>query len=325
MDGLAGGSAGYRVCLALQRRLHSLPLMKAERRHELQTNTLALWLRWRAPEVWAKYGTHILLGIIVILLAIVLGRHLLNKPVEEANRAGDLLSAARDQIREINDGVRSVGEARATLTLIQQAMEQSKRPEIQSEGELAMGDYYWALFNSPAPPGSETRPVEVTEEKPEELLDKAEQNYSAAMKDGASRPYVGTRARFGLAAVAEARGFDAMRKAGFKGTDAGAYWDKAREQYLAIENDAGAPQALKDEAKWHLEQLKEVSKPIWVAAPPPTTATTGSAGGPSTQGASELPEGLKALQGLLTPQPANDLRPMPATRPTTGPATRPAR
>jgi len=202
--------------------------MKAERRHELQTNTLALWLRWRAPEVWAKYGTHILLGVIVLLLAIVLGRHLLNKPVEEANRAAELLVAARDQIREVSEGARTVGEARSTLGLIQQAMEQSKRPEIQSEGELAMGDYYWALFNAPSPILSETRPVEVTEDKPEELLDKAEQNYSAAMKDGSGRPYVGTRARFGLAAVAEARGFDAMRKAGFKGTDVGAHWEKAR-------------------------------------------------------------------------------------------------
>jgi len=58
--------------------------MKAERRHELQTNTLALWLRWRAPEIWAKFGTHILLGVIIVLLAVVLVRHLMNKPVEEA-------------------------------------------------------------------------------------------------------------------------------------------------------------------------------------------------------------------------------------------------
>jgi hypothetical protein len=179
------------------------------------------------------------------------------------------------------------------------------------------------MFNMPLPPGSETRPVEVTEEKPEELLDKAEQNYSAAMKDGTGRPYVATRARFGLAAVAEARGFDAMRKAGFKGADVGAYWDKAREQYLAIENDATAPQPLKDEAKWHLEQLKELNKPIWVAAPPPSTATTGATGALTTQGTGELPEGLKGLQGLLSPQPANDLR--PGTRPTTGPATRPSK
>lgn len=292
--------------------------MKAERRHELQTNTLALWLRWRAPEVWAKYGTHILLGIIIVLLAFVLGRHLINKPTEEANRAAELLAQARDQIREISEGNKSIGDARSTLTLIQTAMEQSKRPEVQSEAEIAMGDYYWALFNSPTPPGAETRPVEVPEESPEQLLDKAEKNYLAAMKDGTGRPYVATRARFGLAAVAEARGFDAMRKAGFKGGDSGPYWDKAREQYLAIENDDTAPQTLKDEAKWHLEQLKEVSRPIWVAPLPPTTA----ASGPSTQETGLLPDGIKGLQGLLAP---DALKPMPQTRPTTGPTTKPAK
>ena len=293
--------------------------MKAERRHELQTNTLALWLRWRAPEVWAKYGTHILLGVVIVLLAIVLGRHLMNKPTEEANRAAEALAAARDQIREVNEGMRSAGEARGILTLIQQAMEQSKRPEIQSEAELALGDYYWALFNSPLPPGSETRPVEVPEEGPEELLNKAEQNYSAAMKDAGARPYVGTRARFGLAAVAEARGFDAMRKAGFKGVDASAHWEKAKEQYQGIVDDAGAPQVLKDEAKWHLEQLKELGKPIWVAAPPPSTATSGPSGVLTTQGMGTLPPGL---QGLFPEAP----RPLPGTRPTTaGATTRPAK
>ena len=69
--------------------------MKAERRHELQTNTLALWLRWKAPDLWAKYGTHILLGVIIILLGIVVIRHLINKPTEEANRAAELLTSFR--------------------------------------------------------------------------------------------------------------------------------------------------------------------------------------------------------------------------------------
>jgi hypothetical protein len=289
--------------------------MKAERRHELQTNTLALWLRWRAPEIWAKYGTHILLGVIILLLAVVLVRHLMNKPVEEANRAADLLMSAREQIQEVNQQARPPGEARGILTLIQQAMEQSKRPEIQSEGNLAMGDYYWAIFNAP-PPLADTRPVEVPEESPTELLDKAEAAYSAAMKGTTGRPYVATRARFGIATVEQGRAYDAMRKAGFKPVDTSAFLEKARQQYQAIVDDATTPQELKDEAKWHLEQLKEANRPIWVAAPPPSTA--------STQGATSLPAGLEGLRGLLTPEPATGLKPL-ATRPTTGAATRPAK
>ena len=285
--------------------------MKAERRHELQTNTLALWLRWKAPELWAKYGTHILLGIIIVMLGIVLIRHLMNKPVEEANRASDYLTSAREGIRELSDGVKSPGEARGVLTQIQQAMEQSKRPEIQSEAQLALGDYYWALFNSPMPLGADTRPVEVPTETPQEILDKAQAAYEASMKEGWSRPYVNARARFGLAAVAEARAFDAMRKAGFKVVDVGAFWDKAKEQYQAIVNDPTTPQELKDEAKWRLDQLKEANRPIWVATPPPSTATSGPI---TTQGSVTLPPGL---QGLLTPQPSTGLK--PATRPATNP------
>jgi hypothetical protein len=279
--------------------------MKAERRHELQTNTLALWLRWRAPEVWAKYGTHILLGVIVVLLAIVLARHLMNKPAEEANRAAEALAAARDQIREVSDGMRPAGDARGILTLIQQAMEQSKRPEIQAEAQLAMGDYYWALFNAPEMPGSFTQPTIVPEESSQEMLNKAEENYSAALKQTGGKAYVAARARFGLAAVAEARGYDLLRKSGFKGADASAFWDKAKEQYQAIVDDPATPQVLKDEAKWHLEQLVELRKPVWVAEPPPSTSTSGPSSGPTS-----LPGGLRGILPEVT-------RLGPGTRPTT--------
>src|SRR5205823_9863301 len=114
------------------------------------------------------------LGVIVGVLAIVLIRELMSKPVAEASGASDDLTSAREGIRELSDGVKSPGEARGVLTQIQQAMEQSKRPEIQSEAQLALGDYYWALFNSPMPLGADTRPVEVPTETSQEILDKAQ-------------------------------------------------------------------------------------------------------------------------------------------------------
>ena len=58
--------------------------MKAERRHELQTNSLAQWLWWKAPEVWAKHGSKILLGVVLVALGVVLVIRMKNKPIEEA-------------------------------------------------------------------------------------------------------------------------------------------------------------------------------------------------------------------------------------------------
>ena len=246
------------------------------------------------------------------------------RAVEEANRAADLLMSAREQIQEVNQQARPAGEARGILTLIQQAMEQSKRPEIQSEAQLALGDYYWALFNAP-PPLADTRPVEVPEDSPSELLDKAEAAYAAAMKDAGGRPYVATRARFGIATVEQGRAYDAMRRAGYKNVDTSAFLEKARQRYQAIVDDATTPQELKDEAKWHLDQLKEANRPIWVAAPPPSTATTGASGVLTTQGATSLP----AERVRVSPDGKYDVfngsLTLPGTRPTTGATTRPAK
>jgi hypothetical protein len=247
--------------------------MKAERRHELQTNSLALWLRWKAPEVWAKYGTHILLGIIIIALGIVLTRHLMNKPIEEANRAADSVAAARQQIQEMTFSRQKPSDPQAIVTNIQQAMEQSRRPEIQAEGHLALGDYYWVLFVLPDLPTSQ--PTFVPVENTDELLAKAEENYNAALTNHASRPYVSARARFGLAAVNEARAYEAEKATDFKTPDE-KHWAAAKEQYQAIIDDAGTAQVLKDEAKWHLDQLAEARKPVWLTVPPASTepATT---------------------------------------------------
>jgi hypothetical protein len=277
--------------------------MKAERRHELQTNTLALWLRWKAPEIWQKWGTHILLGIIILLLAFFVGRHLLNKPKEQANRAADAVAVARQEIQQMLMTGRMPTDPQSLVTNLETVMEQTKKPEIQAEGHLALGDYYWALFSLPKPPGADTQPSLTTVESPEELLGKAEQNYNAALNDKANAPYVSSRARFGLAAVAEARAYETERKSEFKTSDE-KNWAAAKEHYQAIVDDKDAPQVLKDEAKWHLEQVTEVRRPIWLAEAPPST-------GPATTQSTTMPVLPLSLPG--------------ATRPTTGATTQPVR
>jgi len=63
------------------------------------------------------------------------------------------------------------------LTLIQQAMEQSKTAGIQSEADWRWGIITYGRFSIRRCAGFGNAAVEVPEEGPEELLNKAEQNY----------------------------------------------------------------------------------------------------------------------------------------------------
>src|SRR5439155_12807653 len=116
--------------------------------------------------------------------------------------------------------------------------------------------------------------------------------YNAALREAANRPYVKSRAQFGLAAVAEARGYQEQKKSGFKAAEKSDFWNQAKERYQSVLDDKDAPQVLKDEAKWHLDQLAEVKKPIWLAPPPPASSPTTSTSGPSTK---EVEESLRKL------------------------------
>src|SRR6476646_7036435 len=68
--------------------------MKAERRHQLQENSLVRNVR-NFPEFWRAYGSKILLGIILILLAILLIRMWINKRAETRKQMAEELFSAR--------------------------------------------------------------------------------------------------------------------------------------------------------------------------------------------------------------------------------------
>src|SRR5688500_5305501 len=106
--------------------------MKAERRHELQTNTLALWLRYRAPDLWQKYGTYILLGVVVVALLAVIIHTRMQKPRLDAERAAAHLANAREVIGQLRSGqVAKLEDARQARNFIKQAMEASGKPVVQ--------------------------------------------------------------------------------------------------------------------------------------------------------------------------------------------------
>ena len=182
--------------------------MKAERRHDLETNSLALWLRFRAPELAQKHGAKILLGIIILVLAVVLIRQRMEAPKRAANSAAAYLASAREQIDEMNPGLRTPrvpGQSKVILDQIKSALERSDDPVIQAEANVTTGDYYWALYRWPEFPEATTRPELRPSDPKEELLKRAEEAYRRALAIPSVKPHLAAAARFGLAAIAESR------------------------------------------------------------------------------------------------------------------------
>jgi hypothetical protein len=245
--------------------------MKAERRHELQTNSLALWLRWRGPELWQQYGTKILLGLIFVAAIVVAVRYRLEAPTKALTQAVDKLASAREMIQELGIS-RSPADGQQIESLIREAMATSDQPSFQAEAHLALGDCYWALINFPKTPESATRPSLMPEQPREELFKRAQENYSLAMKDLPDKPHVVARAQLGLAAIEETRAFEIDRAAGYKEpAEKNLHWAQAREHYEAVAKSPTSPGILKDEAKQKLERLPALMKPLWIAALPPAT------------------------------------------------------
>ena len=281
--------------------------MKAERRHELQTNTLALWLRWRAPQLLEQYGTRILLGVIVLALAIVLIRYRINAPKVAAAEATIKLEQARQLIAELKAGALP-GQVSQALQLIMEALDRSDNPVIHAEGYLTLGDYYWNLASYPEMPEVPGQPGQKPDLPHDELLAKAEDGYKKALAAQTERAHLVATAQLGLAVVAEQLAFEMDRKATGAATRRNDHWALAKEHYQAVVNLPGVAQVQKDLAQWHIGQLAQLQEPVWLVPPEPMVPATQTS---STQAAT---------------QPMVSASSVPATMSTSNtPATQPAR
>jgi tetratricopeptide (TPR) repeat protein len=249
--------------------------MKAERRHELQTNELALWIRWRAPQLLEKYGTKILLGVVFLVLLIVLLRYRLNAPKQAAQIAADNLMVARSIIMELNATVRPPGQAAQAAKLINDALEQAESyslTNLQAEAYLTLGDYYWALASFPDIPQAATQPILRPDQPRDVLLTSAGEAYAKVLSLQSEHNHRWAAAHLGQAAVAEQQAFELMRSAKSPSTQpATESWAKAREHYQTVAAADKIPQVLKDEAKRHIDELPQLQQPLYLAAPSPTT------------------------------------------------------
>jgi len=268
--------------------------MKAERRHELQTNSLALWLRWRLPQIWQQHGTKILLGLIAVAIVIFIVRWRISAPKAAFARAQEALGQA-DQVFNSISGI-VLAESPEALqrvkagflpSLVKRALDESDKPLIQARAYDLLGDYYYLLAESRVSSDATTRPFSTPIDRKQ--LEEAQTQYKRALETKIDQPDLIARAHIGLGTIAQTLAFEsAVESAKQPAKEDKPYdwsknplWEEARQQFQAVVDDPKVPEAIKANARTQLREIARMQVPVMVArsgetpaVEPPTTRPT---------------------------------------------------
>lgn len=238
--------------------------MDSQHRHELQQSDLVEFIA-HFGEWWSKHGIKTLLLLLVVVGAVFLYR-MHRTRVERAHDAAwyDLASATSgDQYR----GVARAHDVAAIHVL----------------ARLRAGD--WALRKALAPDdglggderGAASQPADDLDQRRQSLLADAEHDYQAVIDYPAAHPTLVLNALLGLAAVAESR----------------AQWDKAREIYAQIQEQASSGQErLAQIAARHAAVLELAAKPVIFAPESTPEPLVGTEAGPQLPAIDTGPEAV---------------------------------
>ncbi|HUB23813.1 MAG TPA: hypothetical protein VL992_00190 [Tepidisphaeraceae bacterium] len=236
--------------------------MKAERRHELRTNSLAMALA-NIPDTVRTNIITVILTVLIAGLTVFVVRYRLSLSQERSVRAVDDLAVAREEIDEIKTMAgadASVGEEkfRDTTALLDSVMASlGSDPKVAARVLAARGDLNW---NMAGLAGATTQPS--SGESADDYLKAAATAWQQVVEKYSDQELPVCDARLGLAAVAEDHGD----------------FDQARKHYQAIIDDSHAPQVIQIQARIMLQDLDKVAQPVVLA---PGQATT--SGPPATQ------------------------------------------
>ena len=263
--------------------------MKAERRHELQTNSLAQFLE-NLPLYFRFHFGKILLGLLIFILLIVLLRQRMGSGQVAQQQAASALSSVRRLIEELQfvDLGGQPADVRATQRKLYASQADAAVDEILSrtgddpedaparaDALAARGDLYWIMANLPELPGAATQPALQMPRSSDQYLSDAAEAYNQVLRQYAQRTIPALTALFGLANVAENQH----------------QWDVARAHYESILARPETPQLYKEMAQARLQLLPALQEPVFTGSfgtpPPPTTlpetaATPASATQPAT-------------------------------------------
>jgi hypothetical protein len=252
--------------------------MKAERRHELKSNSLVQSLKL-FPEAVKQYQSQIALVVVLIALAIVLLRYRLSAAEQRLNEAQESLSIASDDLQRLQSTAPVPG---ADMQMVMKEREDffseglqradeafQKAPDskaaLKAQALILKGDFNFNMANLPDLPGAATQPSLRPSEGEENLLSKASDAYTQVLQNYASEKFAVAAAHFGLAAVAENKGA----------------WDAAKAQYQAI-SDGNAETPYKNLASARLALIPELALPVAVDLPATQPAAATRASGVTT-------------------------------------------
>lgn len=254
--------------------------MKAERRHELQTNSLAQFIS-DLPLYLRFHANKVLFGIIIVCLVILLINY--RSRTARAARENSRLSllAAREGIEQLRfvDRIQPEDSARAmerkqlaaqVSTALDSVLAATSDPQdstLRAQALIARGDLNWELANLPALQGATTQPSLAMPQTRSSYLDAAEDAYRQALRDYPQQNMAKVNALLGLAAIEENRG----------------NWDKAIEHYNNITRDDAIAAVFKSVARQRLEMIPQIRNPVFMGIFSSTQPTTQAATAPSTQ------------------------------------------
>jgi hypothetical protein len=250
--------------------------MKAERRHELQQNTLAKFIH-DLPVHLQMHANKLLIGVVIVCALIFLMRYRTNAVVQNRETARSSISAARAAVEQLK-GIQFFGgseiaqaEERRSLAgqveaAVDQVLQTTKDPDdaaMRADALIIRGDLNWTLANMPPIPGSTTQPSLALPHSPAEYLDNAEGAYQEALKDYTSQMVPKATALLGLAAIEENRGG----------------WDKAAGYLNTLATDPSMAETFKAMARHGLGIISQIRNPAYLGSYSSTQPSTK----PSTQ------------------------------------------
>ncbi|HEY7090527.1 MAG TPA: hypothetical protein VH518_20685 [Tepidisphaeraceae bacterium] len=272
--------------------------MKAERRHELQTNSLAQFLN-DLPIYLRIHANKLLIGVIILCLLFMLVRYRMNAAEDTQRNMKLSLGSARigiDQVHSVERmGVKDPSEqvrqlkslAASVNSALDQVIANTTDPAVLAEAYAARGDLYWALANVKPLPGAATQPALAMPETPQQYFGRAEEHYLRVLKDYPTQPTAKVTALLGLAAIEENRH----------------NWDKAAGYYKQVQDDPTAANVFKRLADQRTRMLSELRTPIYLGAFSSTQPTTAPTTAPTAESTTQPSPAAAPAVAVPTTQP----------------------